>query len=667
MNRVPLIVVAVAVSLLCIAGMGVIAMEDGGPETFRIEYVLNGGTNDPSNPVSYTSGDEFTLADASKDGMTFTGWYLDGDATDRFTAVTADTRGHLILHAGWEVVREQFSINYVLNGGSNNPLNPSQYTEGSETVLLSPTRNGMDFIGWFLDEGLTQPCNVVTGDMTGAITLYAGWTDGIVGTGFEMSINGTISEGWGLVYTVTGTMTNSYIAYDWTAGRYLYTTDTTLTYTLGRQSETVEESGSSWTGEDDDVTWSYQTMETIVTVDGERACHVYLATHRNSFAREYQWIGEDGTLYKAQYINGGLFSQQNITYTFVRGFQFEIETGREVVAYAQDGLTISGEGTYSTGDTVTLVASGDGFEGWYDSSGELLSRDRAHSVTVLAEDSVVYARCGGAQNLRFEKGVAGTTPFTEEPVTEWILADTDGGRVEGFGTSNGTLTFDRAGEYVLLARTDGGNILWDVVVGGLVEVNLTWTYDGSIPMTHTVYVEYDDVAEYRDAYTVDLRVQDIEGGHARDVTFATVDDPYVRALADHLRDRADSMALSDTELAELVLDFVQGVEYQSDDIYMGHEEYWKFPLETLYDGGGDCEDTAILCATLLRALGFESGMLILPGHMACIVAVDAPDGSGYVNVDGKRFYYCETTSTGFDIGDVPQGYANVDVVSVIVP
>ena len=380
LNRVPLIVVAVAISLLCIAGMGVIAMKDGGPETFRIEYVLN--------------------------------------------------------------------------GGSNNPLNPSQYTEGSETVLLSPTRNGMDFIGWFLDEGLTQPCNVVTGDMTGAITLYAGWTDGIVGTGFEMSINGTISEGWGLVYTVTGTMTNSYIAYDWTAGRYLYTTDTTLTYTLGRQSETVEESGSSWTGEDDDVTWSYQTMETIVTVDGEKACHVYLATHRNSFAREYQWIGEDCTLYKAQYINCGLFSQQNITYTFVRGFQFEIETGREVVAYAQDGLTISGEGTYSTGDTVTLVASGDGFEGWYDSSGALLSRDRAHSVTVLAEDSVVYARCGGAQNLRFEKGVAGTTPFTEEPVTEWILADTDGGRVEGFGTSNGTLTFDRAGEYVLLARTE---------------------------------------------------------------------------------------------------------------------------------------------------------------------------------------------------------------------
>ena len=100
LNRVPLIVVAVAISLLCIAGMGVIAMKDGGPETFRIEYVLNGGTNDPSNPVSYTSGDEFTLADASKDGMTFTGWYLDGDATDRFTAVTADTRGHLTLHAG---------------------------------------------------------------------------------------------------------------------------------------------------------------------------------------------------------------------------------------------------------------------------------------------------------------------------------------------------------------------------------------------------------------------------------------------------------------------------------------------------------------------------------------------------------------------------------------
>jgi len=72
------------------------------------------------------------------------------------------------------------------------------------------------------------------------------------------------------------------------------------------------------------------------------------------------------------------------------------------------------------------------------------------------------------------------------------------------------------------------------------------------------------------------------------------------------------------ETVENALAFVQtGIAYQSDP---GVFEYPRYPVETLVDEVGDCEDTAILYASLIRTLG----------HGALLVSVDT-DGSGNAN------------------------------------
>ncbi|MEN3009979.1 MAG: transglutaminase family protein [Candidatus Bipolaricaulaceae bacterium] len=51
------------------------------------------------------------------------------------------------------------------------------------------------------------------------------------------------------------------------------------------------------------------------------------------------------------------------------------------------------------------------------------------------------------------------------------------------------------------------------------------------------------------------------------------------------------------------------------------DDYWQTPVETLYLGHGDCEDTTILYVALLAALGFPVAFGHYPGHMFALVPV----------------------------------------------
>lgn len=108
-------------------------------------------------------------------------------------------------------------------------------------------------------------------------------------------------------------------------------------------------------------------------------------------------------------------------------------------------------------------------------------------------------------------------------------------------------------------------------------------------------------------------------------------------------------------LVRELANFVQEVvTYQYDVDTTGEEEYPRYPIETLYERQGDCEDTSILMAALLKAYGYEVGFIYLPGHLAVALrsSDDYSDGP-YVQMDGHRYLYIESTSAGWNIGDIP--------------
>ena len=119
---------------------------------------------------------------------------------------------------------------------------------------------------------------------------------------------------------------------------------------------------------------------------------------------------------------------------------------------------------------------------------------------------------------------------------------------------------------------------------------------------------------------------------------------------------------SNQDRIDFVLSFVQSLPYTFDDVTTGYDEFRRYAVETLIDGGGDCEDTTILVAAILRGLGEKTALIFTPGHIALGVSGNFTGTS--VTYNGTKYYYCETTGTGWTVGNLPPSYRTnkVDII-----
>jgi hypothetical protein len=138
------------------------------------------------------------------------------------------------------------------------------------------------------------------------------------------------------------------------------------------------------------------------------------------------------------------------------------------------------------------------------------------------------------------------------------------------------------------------------------------------------------------------------------------DRTYLDSLVDKLQEASDRDGFSEFDSVMMVIAFVQSLPYTSDEVTTGFDEYPRYPVETLVDNGGDCEDTSILTAALLYEMGYGVVMLGPPGHMA--VGVKGGEGiyGTYWEYEGSKYYYLETTGDGWDIGEIPPEYEGLE-------
>ncbi len=123
------------------------------------------------------------------------------------------------------------------------------------------------------------------------------------------------------------------------------------------------------------------------------------------------------------------------------------------------------------------------------------------------------------------------------------------------------------------------------------------------------------------------------------------------ALAEELKNMAVRNGCDSAyDIAGFVTAFVQSIEYMDDMATKGVAEYPKYPIETLFEQGGDCEDKAVLLAKLLKLLGYGSVLLVSSDHMAVGLQTS---GSGNLSFGGADYYYIETTEPGWRVGEVP--------------
>jgi len=176
-----------------------------------------------------------------------------------------------------------------------------------------------------------------------------------------------------------------------------------------------------------------------------------------------------------------------------------------------------------------------------------------------------------------------------------------------------------------------------------------WKWNLSIPKA--LYETYKDVP-------IRSRTRSGSDGYG---FLTTTNDYYLRALANKLNETATSMNYGTYDQVSFVLAFVQSLTYTSDSVTTGYDEYPRFPVETLVDEGGDCEDTSMLFATLTIILGYATVYINPPNHYAVGILGDGLIGVywTYPEGSGNKYYYCETTGSGFKIGMLPEEFSGL--------
>ena len=147
-------------------------------ELYNISYTLDGGTNAANNPADYTvETATITLADASKDGYTFEGWYSEAAFTNQVTEIaTGSTEPKEFFAKFSDAIT--YNIAYTLDGGTNDANNPADYTVETATITLADaSKTGRTFKGWYSEAAFTNQVTEIATGSIGDISLYAKYSD----------------------------------------------------------------------------------------------------------------------------------------------------------------------------------------------------------------------------------------------------------------------------------------------------------------------------------------------------------------------------------------------------------------------------------------------------------------------------------------------------------
>jgi len=134
--------------------------------------------------------------------------------------------------------------------------------------------------------------------------------------------------------------------------------------------------------------------------------------------------------------------------------------------------------------------------------------------------------------------------------------------------------------------------------------------------------------------------------------YVTFNDPYVKKIAQKIKETAETNGYHTTSF---FLAFIQSLPYVADS-YTKFDELPKYPIETIIDRNGDCEDTAFLLASLVQAMNIGAALIQFNDHMGVGVKTVHSQSGYYYPVGDDWYYYYETTGEGWDIGELPDEY-----------
>lgn len=138
---------------------------------YSITFDVNEG--DSIEPLTVEFGSLLTLPIPTKQDNYFAGWYIDEELLIPFEDTTMPAN-NFTLYAKWTTEVQEVTVSFDSNGGSNVD---NQVVELGSAIIepTEPTKDGYDFMGWYMDQEFSIAWNfedAVMNDMT----LYAQWS-----------------------------------------------------------------------------------------------------------------------------------------------------------------------------------------------------------------------------------------------------------------------------------------------------------------------------------------------------------------------------------------------------------------------------------------------------------------------------------------------------------
>ncbi|WP_290743239.1 InlB B-repeat-containing protein [Fibrobacter sp. UBA4309] len=175
---------------------------------YTVSFFANGSTTASYVSTVYQNDKAAELTVDKMDpnpGYTFLGWYedLNGESFDFNTVINRDVN----LFAKWE--KDSYNITYENLNGAANP-NPSTYTVDGLALQVLSLDDAHKFEGWCTDYELKNCITEIAPGKTGALTLYAKWSDvtyAIIYRAAGSGATGNVSQGvkyHGVPYTLLG-------------------------------------------------------------------------------------------------------------------------------------------------------------------------------------------------------------------------------------------------------------------------------------------------------------------------------------------------------------------------------------------------------------------------------------------------------------------------------
>jgi type II secretory pathway pseudopilin PulG len=175
--------------------------------------------------------------------------------------------------------------------------------------------------------------------------------------------------------------------------------------------------------------------------------------------------------------------------------------------------------------------------------------------------------------------------------------------------------------------------------GEIYRITVPWSHNGQ-PYTTQFGIAEDWYWYYKNKPRDDYRYADAR--------FVTYKDPVIQTIAKDITDT--SISSGDPCKFCIAIDFVESMLYQKDIDYISLPDYPKYPIETIKDEKGDCEDTSFLMASILKSLNVDIVLLHYSDHMAVGFASTKCPGDSYT-YQGGTYCFLETTS----VPDNPRG------------